>query len=34
MSERPSQNVDGMDVELVRRIDAICRRFEAEWRAG
>jgi hypothetical protein len=34
MSERPSQNLDGMDVELVLRIDAICRRFEAEWLAG
>jgi hypothetical protein len=34
MSERLSQNLDGMDVELVRLIDAICRRFDAEWRAG
>jgi hypothetical protein len=34
MSYRPSHNLDGLDVELTRRIDAVCRRFEADWRAG
>ena len=34
MSEQPSENLGGLDVELARRIDAVCRRFEAEWRAG
>jgi WD40 repeat protein/tetratricopeptide (TPR) repeat protein len=24
----------GLDIELVRRIDAVCRRFEADWRDG
>ncbi len=24
----------GLDIDLVRRIDEICRRFEADWRAG
>ncbi len=34
MSEQPSEHLGGLDVELARRIDAVCRRFEAEWRAG
>jgi len=34
MSERPSQNLDGLDPELARQIDAVCRRFEADWREG
>ncbi len=34
MSERPSQNLDELDLELARQIDAICRRFEADWNAG
>ena len=34
MSEQPSENLGGLDVELARRIDAVCRRFEAEWRVG
>ncbi len=34
MSERPSQNLDGLDIDLAHRIDDICRRFEAEWRDG
>jgi|SRR5208337_1242410 len=34
MSERPSQNLDGLDPELARQIDAVCRRFEAGWREG
>jgi WD40 repeat protein len=32
MSDRPSHNLDGMDIEMARRIDEVCRRFEADWR--
>jgi tetratricopeptide (TPR) repeat protein len=34
MSERSHRNLGNLDVELARRIDVICRRFEADWRAG
>ena len=34
MSDRPSHNIDGLDINLARRIDEVCRRFEADWRAG
>ncbi len=34
MSDRASHNLDGLDLDLVRRIDAACRRFEADWGAG
>jgi len=34
MSDRPSHNLAGLGIDLARQIDAICRRFEAEWRAG
>jgi len=34
MSDRPSHNLDGLDIDLARRIDEVCRRFEADWRAG
>jgi hypothetical protein len=34
MSERPSDSLGGPDTDLARRIDVICRRFEADWRAG
>ncbi len=34
MSDRPDSNLKGLDIELVRRIDAICRQFEADWRGG
>ncbi len=34
MTDRPSQNLGGLDIDLVRRIDEVCRRFEADWRAG
>ncbi len=34
MSDRPSQNLGGLDIELTRRIDAVCRRFEADVREG
>jgi eukaryotic-like serine/threonine-protein kinase len=32
MSDRPSHNLDGLDIGLARRIDEVCRRFEADWR--
>ena len=34
MSEPASDNLGGLDLDLVRRIDAVCRRFEADYRAG
>jgi hypothetical protein len=34
MSEQPGLNLDSLDIEQARRIDAICRRFEADRRAG
>ncbi|MFI5457823.1 MAG: hypothetical protein ACHRXM_20475, partial [Isosphaerales bacterium] len=34
MNQQPSHNLDGLDIDLARRIDAICRRFEADWRGG
>ena len=34
MSDRPSHNLDGLDIDLARRIDEVCRRFEADWREG
>jgi hypothetical protein len=34
MSDRPSHNLDGLDIDLARRIDEVCRRFEADWRQG
>ena len=34
MSDRPSHNLDGQDTEMARRIDQVCRRFEANWREG
>jgi hypothetical protein len=34
MREQTSDNLGGLDLDLVRRIDAVCRRFEAEYRAG
>jgi len=34
MSERPSHNLEGLDLDLARRVDVICRRFEADWREG
>ena len=34
MSDRPSHNLDGLDIGLARRIDEACRRFEADWREG
>ena len=34
MSDRPSDNLDGLDVDLARQIDEVCRCFEAAWREG
>ncbi|MFI5457822.1 MAG: protein kinase [Isosphaerales bacterium] len=34
MSEQPSHNLDGLDIDLARRIDEVCRRFEADWHGG
>ena len=34
MSDRPSDNLGGLDIDLARRIDEVCRRFEADWREG
>ncbi len=34
MSDRPSSNLGGLNTDLARRIDEVCRRFEAAWREG
>jgi hypothetical protein len=34
MREQANDNLGGLDLDLVRRIDAVCRRFEADYRAG
>ena len=34
MSDRPSHNLDRMEIDLARRIEEVCRRFEADWREG
>ncbi len=34
MGEHGESNFTGLSLELARRIDAVCRRFEADWRAG
>ncbi len=34
MNETGRISLDGLDIELARRIDAACRRFESDWRAG
>jgi eukaryotic-like serine/threonine-protein kinase len=34
MSDRPSSNFDGLNVDVVRQIDEVCLRFEAAWREG
>jgi WD40 repeat protein len=34
MSDRPSNNLAGMDIQTARRIDEVCRCFEADWRSG
>jgi eukaryotic-like serine/threonine-protein kinase len=34
MSEPTDFNIDGLDIDLARRIDEVCRRFAADWREG
>jgi WD40 repeat protein len=34
MSDPSGFNLDGLDLDMVQRIDAVCRRFEADWRDG
>jgi len=34
MSDRPDDNLGDLDLDIARRIDAVCRQFEADWRAG
>jgi hypothetical protein len=32
MSDRSSDSLGGLDIDVARRIDEVCRRFEANWR--
>jgi hypothetical protein len=32
MSQEPAKRMDDLDLQVVRRIDAACRRFEEDWR--
>ena len=34
MSDRPTENLGGLDIDLARRIDEVCRRFEADLAEG
>jgi len=34
MNDQPSHNLDGLDIAMARRIDEVCRRFEADCREG
>jgi eukaryotic-like serine/threonine-protein kinase len=34
MSEESERRLDDLDLDMVRRIEAVCLRFEADWRAG
>jgi WD40 repeat protein len=34
MSDPAKDSLAGLDIDLARRIDEVCRRFEADWRAG
>jgi len=34
VSNQPSHNLGGLDIDVARRIDEVCRRFEADWREG
>ena len=34
MSDRASHNLGGLEIDLARHIDEVCRRFEADWREG
>ncbi len=32
MGDHPSNNLGGLDIQVARRIDEVCRSFEADWR--
>src|SRR5208337_3962003 len=34
IDDRPDPSFDDLDLDLARRIDEVCRRFEADWRQG
>lgn len=34
MRDQPSDHLGGLEIAVARCIDAVCRRFEADWRAG
>jgi WD40 repeat protein len=34
LNDQPDSDVGNLDIDLARRIDVICRRFEADWRDG
>ena len=34
LSEQSDSGIDGLNLQHARRIDAVCRSFEADWRAG
>jgi WD40 repeat protein/predicted Ser/Thr protein kinase len=34
MTHQTGEGMDALDLDVARRIDAACRRFEADWRAG
>jgi hypothetical protein len=34
MSDQSDYTLGDLNLDLVRKIDANCRRFEADWRAG
>ncbi len=34
MSHQPDSNLGELDIDLVRRVDGICRQFETDWRVG
>jgi len=34
MSDQRSDNLGGLDIDLARRIDKVCRRFELDWSEG
>ena len=34
MNECSSHDLDALNIDLARRIDEVCRRFEADWREG
>jgi hypothetical protein len=34
MDQERERKLNDLELDLVRRIEAVCRRFEADWRAG